>query len=183
MKLDEFKQAWQQEGEAKSEQQLQAMTKQRARSVFSKIKLRATIESVALLLVLLVFFTGLDADQNTAWVNVLFALAILTGVANNWMLYRRTTLNANGVSLIASLRGISHQLQWQIRLAVVFSALLFIGAFAFLLWRVPLTDQKLLLVFLVLPAIIGIRTWFEMRRWQRSLRFVRYNLMELGEDV
>ena len=183
MKLDELKQTWQQEGEAKSEQQLQAMTKQRARSVFSKIKLRAVIESVALLLVLLVFFTGLDADQNAAWVNVLFALAILAGVGNNWILYRRTILNAKGENLIMSLRGVSHQLQWQIRLAVVFSALLFVGAFAFLLWRVPLTDQKLMVVFLVLPAIIGIRTWFEVRQWQRSLRFVRYNLTELGEDV
>ena len=179
MKLDELKQAWQQENETKSEQQLQTMTKQRVRSVFSKIKLRAVIESVALLLVLLVFFTGLDANQNAAWVNVLFALAILAGVANNWMLYRRTTLNANGVSLIASLRGISHQLQWQIRLAVVFSTLLFIGAFAFLLWRVPLTDQKLMVVFLVLPAIIGIRTWFEVRQWQRNLRVVRQSLAEL----
>ena len=84
-----------------------------------------------------------------------------------------------GVSLIASLRGVSHQLQWQIRLAVVFSALLFIGAFAFLLWRVPLTDQKLLLVFLVLPTIIGIRTWVEVRQWQRNLKVVRQSLTEL----
>ncbi len=179
MNLDELKQTWQQENEEKSEQQLQAMTKQRARSVFSKIKLRAVIEAVALLMALLVFFTGLDADQNAAWVNVLFTLAILVGVANNWMLYRRTTLNANGVSLIASLQNVSHHLRWQIRLAVVFSALLFIGAFAFLLWRVPLTDQKLLLVFLVMPAIIGIRTWIEVRQWRQNLVMVQQSLAEL----
>ncbi len=183
MKLDELKQAWQQENEVKSEQQLHEMTKQCVRSVFSKIKLRAILESVALLLALLVFFTGLDANKNAAWVNALFALAILVGVSNNWLLYRRTSLNAKGENLISSLERVSLRLRWQIRLAVVFSALLFVGAFAFLLWRVPLTDQKLMVVFLGLPAIIGIRTWFEVRRWQRSLRFVRYNLTELGEDV
>ncbi|MGB3849870.1 MAG: hypothetical protein WA958_07865 [Tunicatimonas sp.] len=183
MNLNELKQTWQQEDETKSEQQLQEMTKQRARSVFSKIKLRAIIESIALLVALLVFFTGLDADQNATWVNVLFALAIFAGVANNGVLYRRTVLNAKGDNLITSLRGVSHQLQWQIRLAVVFSALLFVGAFAFLLWRVPLTDQKLMVVFLVLPAIIGIRTWFEVYQWRRSLRQVRYNLTELGEGA
>ncbi len=155
------------------------MTKQRVRSVFAKIKLRAILESVALLLALLVFFTGLDANQNAAWVNALFALAILVGVSNNWLLYRRTTLSAKGESLITSLRGVSHQLQWQIRLVVAFSTLLFIGAFAFLLWRVPLTDQKLLLVFLILPTIIGIRTWFEVRQWQRNLKVVRQSLAEL----
>ncbi len=183
MNFDELKQTWQQEKEVKSEQQLHEMTKQRVRSVFSKVKLRAILESVALLLALLVFFAGLDANQNAAWVNALFALAILVGVSNNWLLYRRTTLNAKGESLISSLERVSLRLRWQIRLAVVFSALLFVGAFAFLLWRVPLTDQKLMVVFLILPAMIGIRTWFEVRQWQRSLRFVRYNLTELGEDV
>ncbi len=183
MKLDELKQTWQEENEVKSEQQLQEMTKQRMHSVFSKIKLRAILESVALLLALLVFFTGLDANQNAAWVKVLFALAILVGVSNNWLLYRRTVLNAKGENLISSLENISLLLQWQIRLTVVFSALLFIGVFAFLLWRVPLTDQKLTIVILGLPAMIGIRTWFEVRQWQRSLGQVRYNLKELGEDV
>ena len=181
MKLDELKQTWQQESETKSEQQLQAMTKQRARSVFSKIKLRAIVESAALLLALLVFFTGLDAEQNAIWVNVLFALAILVGVANNWMLYHRTVLDASESNLLVSLRSVSHQLRWQIRLAVVFSALLFIGVFAFLLWRVPLTDQKLMLAFLALPATIGIRTWFEVRQWQRNLALVRHSLAEMAE--
>ncbi len=181
MKLDELKQTWQQENEVKSEQQLHEMTKQRVRSVFSKIKLRAIIESVALLLALLVFFTGLDADQNAAWVNVLFALAIFAGVANNWMLYRRTTLNVKGESLAASLQNVSQQLQWQIRLAVVFSTLLFAGAFAFLLWRVPLTDQKLMVVFLVLPTITGIRTWFEVRQWQRNLQLVQRSIVDMAE--
>ena len=179
MKLDELKQSWQQQNEEKSEQQLKAMTKQHIFSVFSRIKLRAVIESVAFLLVLLVFFTGLDADRNTAWVNTLFALALLVGIANNWLLYRRMTINAKGVNLVASLQNVHRQLRWQILFAVAFSLLLFVSAFAFLLLRVPLTDQKIMMVLFILPASIGIRTWFEVRQWQQHMTLVQYSLEEL----
>ena len=182
MKLDELKQTWQQENEGKSEQQLQAMMKQRVSTVFSRIKLRAILESVALLLALLVFFTGLDADQNAAWVNMLFATALLAGIVNNWILYRRMTVNARGVNLVVSLQNVSRQLQWQIRFAVAFSILLFVSAFAFLLLRVPLTDQKIVMVLFVLPASIGIRTWFEVRQWQRNMTLVQHSLAEMIEQ-
>ena len=179
MELDELKQSWQQENKKKNEQQVQTMMKQRVSSVFSRVKLRAIIESVALLLALLVFFTGLDADRNAAWVNILFALALLIGIANNWLLYRSTTVNAAGANLLVSLQNVNQQLQWQIRLAVVFSVLLFVGMFAFLLLRIPMTDQKLLVVLLMLPASIGIRTWFEVRQWQRYRAAVQQSVAEL----
>ncbi len=182
MKLDELKQTWQQEGEVKSEPQLRAMMKQRVSSAFSRVKLRAVLESGALLLALLVFFTGLDADQNAIWVNVLFAIALLVGIGNNWMLYQRISVNTSGTNLITSLRKVYRQLQWQIGFSVVFSVLLFVGVFAFLLLRIPLTEQKLLLVFFLLPATIGIRTWFEVRQWQRSIATVRDGLAELAEE-
>lgn len=181
MTLDELKNEWQQEAEKKSEPQLEKMLQQRASSVFAKIKLRAVIESMALLLVLVVFFTGLDAHLNATWVNILFALAVLIGIANNAILYRRTMVNARGDNLTASLQQVDNQLQWQIRLATVFSALLFVGTFAFLLLRVPMTDQKLFLVLLVLPITIGVRTWFEVRQWQQHRMLVRHSLEELGE--
>ena len=179
MKLDELKQTWQQENDQKSEQQLKKMMKQRISSVFSRIKLRAVLESIALLLVLLVFFTGLDAERNAIWVNILFAVTMLTGIVNNWVLYRGTTVNIEGVHLIASLEHINRRLQWQVGFAIAFSVLLFVGTFAFLLLRVPMTDQKLLIVLLVLPASIGIRTWFEVRQWYRNITVVRDNLAEL----
>ncbi len=182
MELDEMKQSWQQENEKKNEQQVQTMMKQRASTVFSKVKLRVILESVALLLALLVFFTGLDADQNAAWVNILFASALLIGIANNWVLYRRIAVNVAGANLLVSLQNVNHQLQWQIRLAVVFSVLLFVGVFAFLLLRVPMTDQKLLVVLLVLPASIGIRTWFEVRQWQRNRAVVQQSVAELTDQ-
>ena len=62
---------------------------------------------------------------------------------------------------------------------MLFSVLLFVGVFAFLLLRVPMTDQKLLLVLFMLPASIGIRSWFDVRQWQRSMAFVRNSLAEL----
>ena len=182
MELDELKQRWQQENEEKSEQQLQAMMKQRMVSAFSKIKLRAVLESVAFLLALLVFFTGLDAHQNATWVNVLFTLALLTGIANNGMLYRRITVNATGANVVASLQNVRRRLQWQIGFAVVFSVLLFVGVFAFLLLRVPITDQNLLLVLFIVPASIGVRTWFEARHWQRNVALVRHCLAELAGE-
>ena len=181
MKLDELKQTWQQESNQKNEQQLREMMKQRISSVFSRIKLRAILESTALLLALLVFFTGLDAERNAIWVNVLFAITMLTGVTYNWVLYQGTTLNTEGVHLIASLEHVKHRLRWQAGLAIVFSVLLFVGTFAFLLLRVPMTDQKLLVVLLILPASIGIRTWFEVRQWYRNITVVRDSLAELTE--
>ena len=179
MKLDELKQTWQQEDKGKSEQQLQTMVKQRVSDTFSKIRLRAVLESAALLLALLVFFTGLDAHLNATWVNGLLAAALLIGVANNWMLYRRVEVNTAGASVVTSLQQVHHRLQWQIGFGIAFSALLFIGVFAFLLLRVPMTEQKLLMVLFVLPAIIGVRTWFEVRQWQRSIVIVRDSLTEL----
>lgn len=155
---------------------------QRTSSVFSRVKLRAIIESVALLLALLVFFTGLDADRNATWVNILFASVLLIGIANNWMLYRRITVNATGTNLLVSLQSVNHQLQWQIRLAVVFSVLLFVGMFAFLLLRVPMTEQKILFVLFVLPASIGIRTWFEVRQWQRNMAVIQHSIAELADQ-
>ena len=132
MKLDELKQTWQQEHEEKSEQQLQAAMKQRVSTVFSSIKLRAVLESVALLLVLLVFFTGLDPHHNAAWVNILFAVGLLIGIANNGMLYRRITINSGGSNLITSLQQVHRRLRWQIGFSVAFSVLFFVGVFAFL---------------------------------------------------
>lgn len=181
MKLDELKQSWQPETEQKNEQQLKSMIKKQTSSVFSRIKLRAILETATLSLALLVFFTGLDAHLNATWVNVLFASAVLIGIVNNLVLYQRTTINARGSTLTTSLQRVDHQLRWQIRLAVLFSGLLFVGVFAFLLLRVPMTDQKLLLVLFVLPASIGIRTWFEVRQWQRHLYSVQHSLAELKE--
>lgn len=181
MKLDELKQNWQSETTPKNEQQLIQTIKKRSTSVFARVKLRAVLESVALLLVLIVFFTGLDAHLNAAWVNGLFALAIFVGVANNAVLYRRTVVNARGNNLVTSLRQTSNLLHWQTQLAIGYSILLFVGVFAFLLLRVPLTDEKLLIAFFALPALIGIRTWIEVRQWQRSMNSVQHSLAELNE--
>ena len=177
--IDELKKTWQQEDEPKNEQQLRAMTQQRVFSTFRRVKLRAVLESVALLLALLVFFTGLDAHQNALWVNVLLAATLLVGMLNNGILYRRMAVNTQGVNLITALQQTHRRLQWQVGFSVLFSVLLFVGVFAFLLLRVPMTDQKLLLVLFMLPASIGIRSWFDVRQWQRSMAFVRNSLAEL----
>ena len=180
--IDELKKTWQQENERKNEQQLRAMTKQRVFSTFRKVKLRAVLESAALLLALLVFFTGLDAHQNAAWVNILLTVTLLTGILNNGMLYHQITVNAKGLNLVSALQRVHHRIRWQVAFSVAFSVLLFVGVFAFLLLRVPMTDQKLLAVLFVLPASIGIRTWMEVHQWQRRITFVRNSLIELKEE-
>ena len=181
MELDDLKQNWSAETEPKNGRQLMQTIKKRSVSVFARVKLRAVLESVALLLALIVFFTGLDVHLNAAWVNGLFALAISVGIANNAVLYRRAVVNARGNNLVMSLQQTSNLLHWQTRFAVAFSILLFVGVFAFLLLRVPLTDEKLLVVLFALPALIGVRTWIEVRRWQRSMRSVQHSLTELSQ--
>ena len=181
MELDELKQNWQSETTPKNERQLMQTIKKRSASVFTRTKLKAILESLALLLALIVFFTGLDAHLNAAWVNGLFALAIFVGIANNAVLYRRTIINARGNNLVTSLQQASNLLHRQTQLAIGYSILLFVGVFAFLLLRVPLTDEKLLVVLFALPALIGIRTWIEVRRWQRSMRSVQHSLTELSQ--
>lgn len=179
MKLDELKQQWQQEHASKSEPEIRQMIRGRSSSIYRSIRLKTILESIAFVVVLFVFMTGLDADKNALWVNIFFTVVVALGIANNLILYRSLTFNAQGESLQVSLQKVVNRLWWQIQLSVVFSILFFGGMLTFLLARVPLTDEKVMLAFLLLAFSIGIRTWFEVSKLRKSIRHLNLCLLEL----
>lgn len=106
MNLDDLKNQWQSEQAEKSAEQIQQMVKHRAASVSAKAQRKTLIESAAFVVVLIVFFTGLDPEKNSLWVNLLFLATVSIGIANNLWLYRSLSLNRKAQDLQKSLQKI-----------------------------------------------------------------------------
>ncbi|WPP48559.1 hypothetical protein [Catalinimonas niigatensis] len=170
MQLDDLKKQWQQEQLSKSTEQIQQMIRGRSSSVSAQTERKALIETIAFVLVLIVFFTGLDPDKNSLWVNLLFLGVVSMGIANNLWLYRSLNLNRHGQDLHTSLQNMIRRLWVQIQFSVAFSVLFFTSIIIFLQLRVPLTSEKLLLILVLLGLSILIRSGVEIRKWISSIR-------------
>lgn len=181
MNLDDLKNQWQQEQADKSTEQIQQMIRQRSSSVSAKTRRKAIVESVAFVLVLIVFFTGLDPEKNNLWVNLLFLCAVSIGIANNIWLYQSLSFNREGQNLQISLQKIVKRLWIQIQLSVVFSVLFFSSSIAFLMLRVPLTSEKLILILALLGLSIMIRSGIEIRGWMLSIKKISLSLDALSQ--
>ncbi len=182
MQLDELKAQWQQEQVTKSDAQIQQMVRQRSISVSARAQRKALIESAAFVLVLIVFFTGLDPEKNALWVNLLFLGAVCTGIGNNLWLYRSLNLNRHGQNLQASLQNIVKRLWVQVQFSVVFSVLFFISMIAFLTLRIPLSSEKMILILGLLGLSIIIRSAVEIRRWMGGIRKINLSLEALSQS-
>lgn len=170
MNLDDLKNQWQEEQHTKSAAQIQQMIRGRSSSVSAKTERKALIETLAFVLVLIVFFTGLDPEKNSIWVNLLFLGAVSVGIVNNLWLYRSLNLNRSGQNLHTSLQNIVKRLWVQIQFSLVFSVLFFSSMLAFLMLRVSLSTEKLIMILLLLGLSIGIRSGVEIRKWMISIR-------------
>lgn len=170
MHLDDLKKQWQEAQHTKSAAQIQQMIRGRSFSVSAKTERKALIETVAFVLVLIVFFTGLDPEKNNLWVNLLFLGAVSVGIANNLWLYRSLSLNRQGENLQTSLQNIIRRLWVQIQFSIVFSVLFFTSMITFLMLRVPLSTEKLIMILALLGLSIIIRSGVEIRKWILSIR-------------
>ncbi len=180
MKLDELKQQWQEEQHTLSTEQIQQRVGQRSSAISARMAKKALIESAAFVLVFIVFFTGLDPEKNTLWVNFLFAGAIGIGIANNLWLYRSLSLNRQGQNMYASLQSIVRHLWVQIQFSVIFSVLFFTSVTAFLMLRIPLSTEKIILILVLLGLSIMIRSGVEISRWKGSIRKINLCLQTLS---
>lgn len=180
MTLDELKSQWPQDISAKSETEIQQMVSRKTSGVFSKTRIKALIETLAFLLLILVFMTGLDPERNRAWVNIFLVLTVGTGIVNNLLLYRNLSINPLADDLAIALRKTRDRLGQQIVISGVFSALFFGSIFLFLTLRVSLTPEKTGWLILFLVGSIGLRTGVEIRRWQQHIRQIDQSLKDLS---
>lgn len=170
MNLDDLKKQWESEHSSKSEDEILQMIKHKSRSVSARARRKALIEAGAFVLLLLVFFTGLDPERNSLWVNILLTLVVLAGIFNNLLLYSKLLINKQGDSLAQSLqRQIRRQWQ-QLQLSVLFSVLLFAAVFTFLFSGIEIRGSKFWIVLFIFGLSIALRSWFEIGRWKRSIR-------------
>jgi hypothetical protein len=180
MNLDDLKNHWESEHANKSVDEIRQLIDRRSQSVSARSRRKALIEAGAFLLLLLVFFTGLDPERNSLWVNVFLVLVVLMGIVNNVLIYRKLLINRRGDSLAKSLkqqiRGQWHQLQ----LSVVFSVLLFAAVFTFLLSGTEIHGSKLWIASIIFGLSVALRSWFEIRRWKKSIRQLSLCQMDLG---
>ena len=170
MTLDELKSDWQQPVSPKSSDEIKRMVSQKASSVFYRTKLKTIVETVAFIVFVVVFMTGLDPERNASWVNVVLLLVAAVGITNNLWLYRRLSATMSDNNVKISLLRFKKKLQGQIFFAIVFSSLLFGSVFLFFFLRVPLTAGKVGLLIMLLILSIGIRTGIEVGRWQKHIR-------------
>ncbi|MEK6476440.1 hypothetical protein WJR50_02860 [Catalinimonas sp. 4WD22] len=182
MNLDDLKNQWHSEQAGKSTEQIQQMIRQRSSSVSAKAQRKVLIESTAFFIVLVVFFTGLDPEKNSLWVNLLFLCAVSIGIVNNLWLYRSLSLNQKGQNLQKSLQKIVKRLWIQIQFSAAFSVLFFSSIIAFLLLRVPLTSEKFLLILVLLGLSIMIRSGVEIRKWMLSIKKISLSLEALSSS-
>lgn len=169
MTLDELKSDWQQPVSPKSSHEIQQMISQKASSVFYRTKLKVIIETVAFVVLVLVFMTGLDPERNASWVNIVLLLVAAVGITNNLWLYRRLSATVLNDNIKTSLIQFKKKLQEQMLFAIVFSSLLFGSVFLFFFLRVPLTAEKVGLLIMLLILSIGIRSGIEVWRWQKHI--------------
>ncbi|MFP4092069.1 MAG: hypothetical protein ACLFUB_20460 [Cyclobacteriaceae bacterium] len=179
MHLDELKKQWQAEHHQKIEGEIHRLIAGKSKAASARARKKALLESGALGLVLLVFMTGLDPERNELWVNLSFTLVILSGIANNLLLYRRLVLNAQGAKLSQAIHQQTKYLWQQIQLSVLYSVLFFGATFAFLLLRVNLDGRNVYWLLLIIPFSVVLRSWFEIRRWRKDLRQLNLCQMEL----
>nr|WKN38461.1 hypothetical protein K4G66_07065 [Tunicatimonas sp. TK19036] len=179
MSLDELKSTWQQNPTSRSEADIQQTVAKQTDSVFSRTKLKVWIETAVFLLALLVFMTGLDAENKPLWVNGFLCMAAGIGILNNLWLYRSLTVNNRSDDLKTSLQKTRQKLWQQILFAGVFSAVFFGSVFLFLAWRGSYSPEKIGLLLLLLIASIGIRTGMEIWRWRKHIRQLDQSLAEL----
>lgn len=179
MTLDELKSDWQQPVNPKSSNEIQQMISQKASSVFYRTKLKVIVETVAFVVSIAVFMTGLDPERNAAWVNTVLLLVAAAGITNNLWLYRTLSATMSDNNIKTSLLRFKKRLQGQILFAVVFSSLLFGSVLLFFFLRVPLTTEKVGLLIMLLILSIGIRTGAETWRWQKHIRQIDDCLLSL----
>lgn len=170
MNLDDLKKQWESEQSSKSDDEILRMIAGKSRSVSARARRKALIEAGAFVLLLLVFFTGLDPERNSLWINIFLTLVVLAGIGNNLLLYSKLLVNTKGDSLSQSLqRQIRGQWQ-QLQLSVLFSVLLFTAVFTFLFYRIDISGPKFWIVLAIFALSVALRSWFEIGRWQQSLR-------------
>ncbi|MEM8968455.1 MAG: hypothetical protein AAGE93_18695 [Bacteroidota bacterium] len=179
MTLDELKLDWQQSVAPKSDTELQQMISQKTSSVFYRTKLKTIIETIALIIFPVVFLTGLDAERNEDWVNILVILTAAVGIANNLWLYHGLSAEHLNTNLKESLLKVKRKLQGQILFAVVFSSLLSGSVFLFFFFRTPFILEKIGALILLLVVGIIIRTSAEVWRWQKLNRYIDQCLFAL----
>jgi hypothetical protein len=179
MNLDDLKKHWELEQSSKSENEIAQLIAQRSESVSARNRRKALIEAGAFVVLLLVFFTGLDPERNSLLVNLFLALVVITGIVNNLLLYRKLLVNKRGDNLTQSLEK-QIRAQWQqLQFSVLFSVLFFSAVCGFLLLRTEISGPDFWLIPLLLGLSIAIRSWFEIGRWKKSIRQLTRCQMEL----
>ena len=84
MELENLKSGWKNiDFERKSEIELEQMTLLKNHPILHKIRIKILIESIALCLLLLVYYDWFDGHQKPLYANLLLVLSILARIGNN----------------------------------------------------------------------------------------------------
>jgi len=179
MNLEDLKKHWKLEQGSKSKDEILQLIAHRSESVSARNRRKALIEAGTFVLLLLVFFTGLDPERNSWLVNLFLVLVVMTGIVNNLLLYRKLLVNKRGDNLTQSLEK-QIRAQWQqLQFSVLFSVLFFSAVFGFLLLRTEISGPEFWLIPLVFGLSIAIRSWFEIDKLKKSIRQLTLCQMEL----
>lgn len=180
MNLEKLKEHWKVEQSIKSKNEIGKLIAQMSESVSARTRRKALIEAGAFVVLLLVFFTGLDPERNSTTVNAFLALVVLMGIVNNLLIYRKLVVNKQGESLAQALQRQLRRQWQQLQFSVFFSVLFFSAVFMFLLSGADINGSKFWLVLLIFGLSIVIRSWFEVSRWKKSIRQLSRCQMELN---
>lgn len=172
MELHDLKSSWQNAGgPAKSESDLQKMTRISRLPSVRKIRTKLIVEAIGALLFLFVYRDWFDGDKKPFLVNVLLVTSLLLYIFNDVLGYISLVLPANRVNLKLS---IQHYLVRIRRLSVfslVITSLYSISLILFFSAVINFTKVKVFMLAGIL-LLMALLIWISYRTWNNWIRTI-----------
>jgi hypothetical protein len=181
MELDDLKEQWHEQKPAsrKSVAEIKSMIGKQSMRIFFKARAKVMIEAMMYLLLLLVFFTGLDAEDNSFWVNGLLFVGVGISIVNNFLLHGNLYANRKADDVKQSITKAVAHFKKQLRLQFYFTLIFFAAISVFFLLKVSYNHYKLILLGVFFISAVAIRTWIERSAWLNRIKQLESYLSDL----
>jgi hypothetical protein len=131
------------------------------------------------LLLLLVFFTGLDAEDNSFWVNGLLITGVGISIVNNFLLHGNLYANRKADDIKQSIINTVAHFKKQLRLQFYFTFIFFAAICIFFLLKISYSNYKLIALGVFFISAVAIRTWVERSAWVNKIKQLESYLSDL----
>lgn len=180
MELDNLKSNWKNTGSVKKNQdELLTMTQAKNHPDIKRIRIKLTIETVAIIAFLMVYYDGFDGSEKPLWINaalIATAIAYIIARISGWLVLRNPIA---GNDLKKSLSHFNTKLKQAAVLIVVSSFLFGSAVIVFFTSSIEFTKEKYMVLAVILVMLISL-VYVSNRIWIKRIKSITKTLSDFG---